>query len=147
IRPPSSYGKCHQDRVIVGSMHRLRNRLLRIGDDAVIDVAQIDFVSIALPAHDSVAQSLPAIADADGGPSDLSHPEKLFVQFALGDLVIIFILNLMHREYALLGLGIFGDDLLIRLWLLRRRSEAGTLEAGRDRRLFLRRLLGDRDGR
>ncbi len=104
----------HQDRVVVGRLDRLRDRLPAVGDDVVGDAAQQDAIAAPLPLHDTAANRLPTLPGADRRPRDLTDPEELLVQLRCRDLVIEPIADAVHGEESLVRLGFFGDDPVVR---------------------------------
>src|SRR5262249_16315119 len=71
--------------------------------------------ALQLPLDDLIGQLPAAVPRAQRRLGDLRIPEKLAVEFALRDLVVVPFLDLVNREQTLRGLGIFGDDAFIRL--------------------------------
>ena len=104
----------HEDRVVVRRLDRLRDRLPAVRDDVVGDAAQQDAIVASLPFHDAVANRLPALAGAERRPRDLADPEELLAQLRGRDLVVEPVTDAVHGEEALVRLGFFGDDPVVR---------------------------------
>ena len=93
---------------------------------------------MAFPFHDPIAGSLSAVAYAKCCLGYLADPEKLLTKLALRNFVIDLFLNAMDSEDSFVGLGVFGDDLVIGLDL--GRLVAPELQFGRRLRRFLLRI-------
>ena len=88
---------------------------------------------MALPSYDVVAGRLSAVTHAQSRARDLADPQKVFAKLALWDLVIDFVLDAVNGEDAGVGLGVLGDDSLVRFDLRR--------DVAAERRVLARRRL------
>jgi hypothetical protein len=71
---------------------------LWIGNYVVNDIPQQNAVSSAFPSHHSISCRLATITDAQRRSGDLADPKKLFIEFALWNLVIDLLFDRMNRK-------------------------------------------------
>ena len=103
------------DRVVIGILHRHRDRLVRVGGQAVVDAQQQHPVALQLPPDHLVHQLSAAVARARRRLGDLRVPQQVLAKLALRNLVVIAFFDLVDREQSLRGLRILGDHAVVRL--------------------------------
>ena len=131
----------HQDRLVVGGLDRLRDRLTAVGDDVIGHAAQEHAVAAPLPLHHAAPDRLASLPRADRRPGDLRDPEELLVQLVDGDLVVETLADSVDGEEPLVRLGLLRDDPVVRPDHRRRGWPARTAaRRGRRRRRCLFRL-------
>lgn len=88
------------DRVVVGGLHRVFDRLLGVRGNSIMDLPEKHAIAAQFPADDVSRQLAAAVAEAEGGLRGLSIPEELFVELGFGNFVKIPFFDLMNREDA-----------------------------------------------
>ena len=103
------------DRRHRGRLDRDRNRILDIGADFVLDVAQQHAISTALPAHDPVANRHAGPRVAGLGRRDLGHPDHVLAELGGRDLEVDLVVFAMDGEKAFVGGHLVADDVFVGL--------------------------------
>ena len=106
--------ECLNNSVVVGVLHGLGDGFIRLRRHTEINVAKIDPIIAKLPGDHPVGNLPTAIPGADRGLGDLGIPEVLFAQFALRNLVVEPLTDLMDREQSLLCLGFLINHAIVR---------------------------------
>ena len=98
-----------------GGDHGVLDRVVGLGADGVIDVAEQDVLAADLPADDAVADRAAAVAVPGLGPLHLRDPEQVLAESLGRDLVKHLAVDPVDDEQAQVGLGLLGDDLVVGL--------------------------------
>ena len=105
----------HNNRGVVGILHRFGDRCIGLGGDAEIDISKIDAVVVQFPSDDAIGDLRAAIAHADRGLGDLGVPEKLRIELGFRNLVKEALADLVNGEQTLFCLRILSNDAIVRL--------------------------------